>query len=179
MIIIGHILNIELEILFSQMKIKMFVFLIVCISSINSMNNIFSSKVKIISQSYFEPPISTHLIESDINVRSLIRCSALCYSHSICRTADYNSSGKVCRLFESISSVGMYLYDPTTSILAFNYCSNDTQTEPEYVCTRSGTFTVQQIFNSLNSAPRSRCLCKCLWSLYEQLQWIYIIYNVQ
>jgi hypothetical protein len=116
------------------------------------MNKIYSTYIKIISQSRFEVPIDTHLIESLTNVRSLMMCGALCDRHNICRTADYDSTQKLCRLFETSPSAGTFLYDPTTSILTLNYCTNDQQTEPEYVCTRSGTFTVQQIFDNLTSA---------------------------
>jgi len=79
-------------------------------------------------------------------------CGALCDRHNICRTADYDSTQKLCRLFETSPSAGMFLDDPTTSILALNYCTNDQQTEPEYVCTRSGTLNVQQIFDNLTSS---------------------------
>ena len=116
------------------------------------MPSVYSTKVKVLSQTYFEPPVVSHLIEADYNVRSLMACTVLCATNSVCRTADYNSSTKICRLFETFSSMGMYLYDTTTSTLVFNYCVNDTQTEPEYVCTRSGAFTVQQILDSLYSA---------------------------
>jgi len=131
------------------MNVKVFLFVFLFISSINSTDDIYSTKIKIISQSFFEPPVDTHLIKSLTNVRSLIMCGALCDRHIICRTADYNSSQKICRLFETLHSAGTSLNDPTTSILIPSYCTNNTQTEPEYVCTRSSTLTIQQIFDTL------------------------------
>jgi len=81
-------------------------------------------------------------------------CGALCDRHNICRTADYETIQKVYRLFETLPSAGTFIDDPTTSILALNHCTNDQQTEPEYVCTRSGVLTVQQIFDDLTSATK-------------------------
>lgn len=82
-------------------------------------------------------------------------CGILCDRHCICRTADYDSTQKVCRLFETFGLAGTFLNDSTTSILILNYCKNETQTEGEYVCTRSGTFTVQQIFDKLALADNT------------------------
>jgi hypothetical protein len=132
------------------MNLKVFLFMFVSIPLIYSNDVIQSVKTKIISQSRFEAPMDIHLIESLTNVQSLIMCGALCDRHIICRTADYNPTNKICRLFETVSSAGTFLTDPTTSIVALNYCTNDEQTEPEYVCTRSGTFTIQQILDQLS-----------------------------
>jgi hypothetical protein len=132
-----------------KMNVKIFVFVILYLRSIYSISNMYSVKVKVMSQSRFEAPIDTHLIESLSNIQSLMTCSVLCERQSICRTADYNSTNKLCRLFETFTSMCTLLVDPTSSVLALNYCKNDEQTEPEFICTRSDTFTVQQIFDKL------------------------------
>jgi hypothetical protein len=80
-------------------------------------------------------------------------CGILYDRHTICRTADYDSTQQICRLFESTFSAGTSLNDPTTSILVLNYCTNDNEREAEYVCTRSGSFTVQDIFDKLSLSP--------------------------
>lgn len=115
----------------------------------DAMNGVSSSKIKIIPQSRFEPPIVTHFIDSLTNIKSLMMCGILCDRHIICRTADYNSIEKTCRLFETLTSLGTILNDSTTSILPINNCVDDMKTEPEYVCTRSGAVTVQNIFDRL------------------------------
>ncbi|CAF4416918.1 unnamed protein product, partial [Adineta steineri] len=80
-----------------------------------------------------------------------MKCTFICERHHICRTADYNITTKTCRLFETLTSAGTFIADPTTHILALNYCTNDQQMEPNYICTRSNTFTVQQIFDQFAS----------------------------
>ncbi|CAF1153517.1 unnamed protein product [Adineta steineri] len=82
-----------------------------------------------------------------------MKCTFICERHHICRTADYNITTKTCRLFETLTSAGTFIADPTTHILALNYCTNDQQMEPNYICTRSNTFTVQQIFDQFALAP--------------------------
>ncbi|CAF1371828.1 unnamed protein product [Adineta steineri] len=105
--------------------------------------------VKIIKGSYFQPPIDTHLIGTLINIPSVKKFAFICERHNICRTADYNITTKTCRLFETVTSAGAFVADLTTNILPFNYCTDDQQIEPYYVCTRTNTFTMQQIFDQL------------------------------
>ncbi|CAF4200389.1 unnamed protein product, partial [Adineta steineri] len=129
----------------------LFLFSFIILTSSNS--SFYSINVKIIKGSYFQPPVVTHLIDTLINIPSIKKCARICERHNICRTADYNISTNTCRLFETLTSAGAFVADPTTNILPFNYCTNDQQVEPYYVCTRGNTYTVQQIFDQLASAP--------------------------
>jgi hypothetical protein len=52
----------------SRMKMKIFLFIFVYIPLINSMNNIYSTKIEIKCQSRFEVPVDIHLISSLTNI---------------------------------------------------------------------------------------------------------------
>ncbi|CAF1158303.1 unnamed protein product [Adineta steineri] len=135
------------------MNIKIFLLLFSYIILTNSNSNFYSIKVTFVKGSYFQPPIDTHLIDTLINIPSIKKCAFICERHNICRTADYNITTKTCRLFETVTSAGAFVADPTTNILPFNYCTNDQQIEPFYVCTRGNTYSMQQIFDQLALAP--------------------------
>ncbi|CAF1453274.1 unnamed protein product [Adineta steineri] len=135
------------------MNIKTLLFLFSYIILTDSNSNFYSISVKIIKGSYFQPPINTHLIDTLINIPSIKKCAFICERHNICRAADYNTTTKTCRLFETVTSAGTFVADPTTNILPFNYCTDDEQIEPYYVCTRGNTYTMQQIFDQLAVAP--------------------------
>ncbi|CAF1407479.1 unnamed protein product [Adineta steineri] len=135
------------------MNINTLLFLFSFIILTNADRSLYSINVQIIKGSYFQPPIDTHLIDTLINIPSIKKCALICERNSACRTADYNISTKSCRLFETLTSAGAFVADPTTNILPFNYCTNDQQIEPNYVCTRGNTYTVQQIFDQLAAAP--------------------------
>lgn len=111
-----------------------------------------SARVQYIGQSRFIPPMDLHFIESVNNVASTTLCAAICDRHIVCRTADFNSVTKQCRLFESLASAGSSEFDATTTIFALNYCQNENQREPDYVCTRSGVYTIQEMFNRFNAS---------------------------
>lgn len=132
-----------------------------------------SVKVKIIRQYHFDPPIETHLIETVTSVRSLSRCAAICDRHIICRTADYHSMGKRCRLFETLPSAGTLTSDTPRTVLALDYCPNGGAQEPEYVCTRSGPYKVQDIFHRLNrTTPKT--LSSQSRGLYANMHGVYV-----
>ncbi|CAF4317780.1 unnamed protein product, partial [Adineta steineri] len=122
--------------------------------------------------SYFQPPVVTHLIDTLINIPSIKKCALICERHNICRTADYNITTNTCRLFETLTSAGVFVADPTTNILPFNYCTNDQQVEPYYVCTRGNTYTMQQIFDQLASAPNIT-LSTSIVSAYANMYGVY------
>lgn len=109
----------------------------------------YTGKVTILSKSRFEPPLDTHLIEIVNGIGSLTMCAAICQRHIICRTGDYCSATHVCRLFESLTRTGVLRLDESTSVLSYNYCINDQQMEPEYICTRSSTYSIQEMFDQL------------------------------
>ncbi|CAF3796185.1 unnamed protein product, partial [Adineta steineri] len=123
--------------------------------------------------SYFQPPIDTHLIDTLINTPSIMKCAFTCERNSVCRTADYNISTKTCRLFETVTSAGAFVADPTTNILPFNYCTDDQQIEPYCVCTRGNTYTMQQIFDQLALAPNIS-LSTSIISIYANMYGVYL-----
>ncbi|CAF3054863.1 unnamed protein product [Rotaria sp. Silwood2] len=102
--------------------------------------------MRIIDRSRFEPSMDIHLIEIVNTTRSLNMCIAICDRHIICQTADYSSTTKQYRLFESLASAGTFIFDPTTTIRDLNYCQNDVQIEPEYIHIRSGRYTILSMF---------------------------------
>ena len=134
------------------MGIGVLLLLFMYVSSAYPGPGMYAGRVKILSETRFEPPIDTHLIEIVNNIGSLFMCAAICQRHIICRTGDYCSATKVCRLFETLTGAGNLQVDQSTSVLSYNYCINDQQMEPEYICTRSGTYNVQQMFDQLASA---------------------------
>ena len=97
---------------FSMMTMNILSLLILMnFPSIKSNVGTFSAKARIIDQSRFEPPIDIHLIEIVNNIRSLSVCISICDRHIVCRTADYSSATKECRLFESLASAGTFRFD--------------------------------------------------------------------
>ncbi|CAF1362215.1 unnamed protein product [Adineta steineri] len=155
------------------MNINTLLFLFSCIILTSSNSNFYSINVKIIKGSYFQPPVDTHLIDTLINIPSIKKCALICERHNICRTADYNITTNTCRLFETLTSAGAFVADPTTNILPFNYCTNDQQIEPYYVCTRGNTYTVQQIFDQLALAPNIT-LSASITSIYANMYGLYL-----
>lgn len=59
----------------------------------------------------FEPAAIVELLSTFTDVRGIIPCAALCYRNSQCRTFDFNSSSKQCRLFEGSVDTGSLLSD--------------------------------------------------------------------
>jgi hypothetical protein len=153
----------------------LFLFSTLILSSTAS-NTISSIKPQIIPQTRFQAPIDTHLIEVLNNIPSFLQCAAICERHSICRTADYTSATNVCRLFETIVAAGTLLSDPLTKVIAFNYCPNDQQIELEFICTRSGTLSVQQMFDRLAVATNFT-LSTTDRGAYANLQGVYTSSN--
>ena len=109
-------------------------------------------KIKIFAQVEFQPPIETDFIELVPSVRSLMKCAAICDRHIVCRTADYNSLTKDCRLFETLTSAGNFTANPFRTILALDYCPSESAREPEYICSRSRVYSVQEILDRLNQS---------------------------
>ena len=54
----------------------------------------------------FQPAKNVEFLSISTNVRSTISCAMICYRHSLCRTFDFDSTSKGCRLFEGSFDTG-------------------------------------------------------------------------
>ena len=77
----------------------------------------------------FLPGESIELVDVFYSVRSLIRCTMQCNQNRRCRTFDYDSSSRVCRLFEGQFSTGTALYNATFSSSRIGAISISTNTQ--------------------------------------------------
>lgn len=118
------------------------------------------SHVKRVSSVQFQPPIIEHYLLT-VTTKSIMHCVAACNKHDLCRTCDYDSLTKQCRLFESLGSTGTRFSSAvTSSVLILNYCLEKTAnyvvstvySEPDYFCTPAlptKPLTVYEAFQKL------------------------------
>ncbi|CAF1363774.1 unnamed protein product [Adineta steineri] len=126
----------------------------------NCASDIYVAHTQRISSVQFQPPIIEHYLDT-VNAKSVIYCVAACNKHDLCRTCDYDSSTKQCRLFESLGSTGTLIPSiPTSSVFILNYCLQKTNnydlstiySEPDYICTPAlpgQSMTVYDAFQKL------------------------------
>jgi len=63
----------------------------------------------------FEAANSVELLSTFNNVREIIPCATICYRNSQCRTFDFDSSSKQCRLFEGSVDTGSLVANFSTT----------------------------------------------------------------
>nr|ACD54596.1 endoxylanase precursor-like protein [Adineta vaga] len=87
----------------------------------------------------FQVAHTVELLTTSCNILTIIRCTTLCYRHIQCRTFDYDSTLKKCRLFEGSVDTGTLISAPSSTIVGWiilkqslynfynatnNYCMN-------------------------------------------------------
>ena len=67
----------------------------------------------------FQPADSVELLSVSSNVRSTMSCAILCYQDSLCRTFDFDSNSKQCRLFEGSFDTGSHQPNFSSTVIGW------------------------------------------------------------
>lgn len=86
----------------------------------------------------FEPVDNVELLSIFTNIRSTISCAMMCYRNSLCRTFDFDSISRRCRLFEGSFDTGSLL--------------------PNFPSTIVGWITLDPSMFTLYNATSSQCM---------------------
>ena len=94
--------------------------LIVFLSIVLSINGFDPAKFSLTTVgNKFAATNALELLSTFPNVRTVIRCAMLCYHNSLCRTFDFDSSSKECRLFEGSVDTGSLLPNFPSSVVGW------------------------------------------------------------